>query len=327
MGLFRKRSAVYLYDPESLSYEKYNPTFRDRVFAFIEYMSTSILISAAIIYLYAQFFDSPMEALLRKDNAMLQEQYELLDSRLTQAFDLLESLQQRDESLYRAIFQAESIPEDIRKSGFGGANRYENIARLPNSELATATTRKIDMLEKQIYVQSNSLDELVNLGKRQEERLQCIPAIQPVSNKDLKRLASGYGFRIDPIYRDTRFHAGMDFTAREGTEIYATGNGKVIYQGYRGNYGNCIEIDHGFGFRTLYAHLSTFKVRIGNQVIRGEVIGAVGNTGKSTGPHLHYEVILHGKHDNPAKYYFMDLTPEQYTEMIRLAVIKANQLD
>jgi murein DD-endopeptidase MepM/ murein hydrolase activator NlpD len=319
MGLFRKRNTIYLYDPNSLSYEKYNPTLKDKAAALVRHISTSILLAAALIFVYARFIDSPMEALLRKDNNMLQTQYKVLELRLAQAFDLLESLQQRDENLYRAIFQAESIPEEIRRSGFGGANRYEHLTGLPNSDMIIATSRKMDMLEKQIYVQSNSLDELVNMGKRQEERLLCIPSIQPVANKDLKRMASGYGFRVDPIYRDTRFHAGMDFTAKEGTEIYVTGNGKVIYQGYRGNYGNCIEIDHGFGFRTLYAHLSKFAVRTGQEVKRGEVIGYVGNTGKSTGPHLHYEVILRGKHDNPSKYYFMDLTPEQYDEMIRMA--------
>ncbi|GHV49102.1 peptidase [Bacteroidia bacterium] len=319
MGLFRKRKAIYLYDPNSLSYEKFNPTFKDRVFTIVRHVSTSVILATAFIFVFMRFFDSPLESQLRKENKLLQTQYEVLSLRLSQAFSLLDGLQQRDENLYRAIFQAESIPESIRKSGFGGSNRYEHLTSLPNSELVVATTQKMDMLTKQLYVQSNSLEELVNIGKTQEERLKCIPAIQPVANKDLKRMASGYGMRIDPVYRTPTFHHGMDFSAKEGTEIYATGDGIITFQGYRQSYGNCVVINHGFGYQTLYGHMSKYAVRVGQKINRGEIIGYIGNTGKSTGPHLHYEVIVRGKHDNPAKYYFMDLSPEQYEEMIRMA--------
>jgi murein DD-endopeptidase MepM/ murein hydrolase activator NlpD len=319
MRLFRKRKAIYLYDPNSLSYEKFNPTFKDRLFSFMRHISTGLVLAAIFVFIFMRFFDSPLESQLRKENRLLQTQYEVLSVRINQAFDLLSSLQQRDENLYRAIFQAESIPESIRKSGFGGVNRYEHLMSLPNSELIVATTQKMDMLTKQLYVQSNSLEELVNMGKTQEERLKCIPAIQPVANKDLKRMASGYGMRIDPIYRTPKFHAGMDFTAKEGTDIYVTGNGTVTYVGWKQDYGNCVIVDHGFGYQTLYAHMSKFAARIGQKVGRGEIIGYVGNTGKSTGPHLHYEVIVRGRHDNPKNYYFMDLSPAEYEEMLRLA--------
>ena len=263
--------------------------------------------------------DSPRESRLQKENRLLQTQYEVLDLRLNNAMEILDDIQQRDENLYRAIFQAESIPESIRKSGFGGTNRYKQLMEASNSELVVSTTRKMDMLRKQLYVQSNSLEELIEMGKNQEERMKCIPAIQPISNKDLKQTASGYGMRIDPVYRTPHFHSGMDFSAKIGTEIYATGDGKVIYSAWKQGYGNCVIIDHGYDFQTLYGHMSKYKVRVGQRVTRGQVIGEVGNTGKSTGPHLHYEVIVRGRYDNPAKYYYMDLTPEEYDRMIQIA--------
>lgn len=319
MGLFRTRKSYYLYDPNTLSYERVYPSTKDRIFTIVRHLSTGIIVGLIIFFVMMRFFESPMESQLRKENKLLQTQYEVLSLRLNNAFDILSDVQQRDENLYRAIFQAESIPESIRKSGFGGTNRYEYLMSLPNSDLVVATTQKMDVLTKQLYVQSNSLEELINIGKTQEERAKCIPAIQPISNKDLTRTASGYGMRIDPIYRTPRFHAGMDFSAKVGTEIYATGNGVVTFAGWKQGYGNCLMIDHGFGYETLYGHMSTFKSRVGQKVTRGEVIGFVGNTGKSTGPHLHYEVIVRGRHDNPSKYYFMDLTPEEYDRMIQIA--------
>ena len=263
--------------------------------------------------------DSPMESQLRKENRLLQTQYEVLSLRLNNALDVLDDIQQRDENLYRAIFQAESIPESVRKAGFGGTNRYEHLMSLSNPELVVSTTQKMDMRRKQLYIQSNSLEELISLGKNQEERSKCIPAIQPISNKDLRRTASGYGVRIAPIYRTPRFHSGMEFSAKVGTEIYATGNGVVTFAAWKQGYGNCLIIDHGYGYQTLYGLMSKFKKRVGQKVTRVELIGEVGNTGKSTGPHLHYEVIVRGKYDNPSKYYYMDLSPEEYDRMIQIA--------
>lgn len=319
MKLFKTRKTYYRYNPITLSYERVYPSAKDRFFTILQHLSTGIAFGVATFFTMMYLVDSPKEALLIKENKLLQTQYEVLSLRLNDALDVLDDIQQRDENLYRAIFQTESIPESIRKSGFGGTNRYEHLANLPNSELVIATTQKMDILRKQLYVQSNSLEELIHIGQTQEERLKCIPAIQPISNKDLTRTASGYGMRIDPIYRTARFHAGMDFSAKIGTDIYATGNGVVTFSGWKQGYGNCIIVDHGFGYQTLYGHMSKFKARVGQKVQRGEVIGYVGNTGKSTGPHLHYEVIVRGKHDNPAKYYFMDLTPEEYDRMIQIA--------
>ena len=319
MKLFKTRKTYYLYNPNTLSYERVYPSTKDRILGILRHLSVGIVIGVGIFFLLSKVFDSPIESLLKKENKLLQTQYEVLSLRLNDALEVLNGIQQRDENLYRAIFQAESIPESVRQSGFGGSNRYEHLESLSDAELVVATTKKMDLLAKQLYIESNSLDELINLGKTQDERAKCIPAIQPISNKDLKQTASGYGVRIDPIYRTPRSHSGMDFSAKVGTDVYATGDGVVTFAAWKQGYGNCIVVNHGYGYETLYGHLSKYKVRVGQKVKRGEVIGLVGNTGKSTGPHLHYEVMVKGKYDNPSKYYYMDLTPEEYDKMIQIA--------
>lgn len=319
MAIFKTRKSYYVYDPATLSYERVYPSTKDRVFAVVRHLSTGVVVGVIIFFSMLRLFESPMETQLRKENKLLQTQYEVLSLRLDDAFKILGDIQQRDENLYRAVFQAEPIPESIRKAGFGGANRYEHLMTLTNADLVVATTQKMSMLTKQLYVQSNSLEEIVNIGQTQEERIKCLPAIMPIANKDLRRTASGYGQRMDPIYRIRKFHAGVDFSAKVGTEIYATANGVVTFAGWKQGYGKCLIINHGFGYETLYGHMNDFKARVGQKVTRGETVGYVGNTGKSTGPHLHYEVLVHGRNDNPTKYYFMDLSPEDYERMIQLA--------
>ena len=242
MKLFKSRKTYYLYNPNTLNYERVYPSSKDRLFTVLRHLSTGIAFGVATFFVMMHLVDSPMESQLRKENRLLQTQYEVLSLRLNNALDVLDDIQQRDENLYRAIFQAESIPESVRKAGFGGTNRYEHLMSLSNPELVVSTTQKMDMLRKQLYIQSNSLEELISLGKTQEERSKCIPAIQPISNKDLRRTASGYGVRIDPIYRTPRFHSGMDFSAKVGTEIYATGNGVVTFAAWKQGYGNCLII-------------------------------------------------------------------------------------
>jgi|GEM_PF-41552 len=259
MKLFKSRKTYYLYNPNTLSYERVYPSAKDRFFGVLRHLSIGIVIGVGIFFIFSRTFDSPVESLLKKENKLLQTQYEVLSLRLTNALEVLDDMQQRDENLYRAIFQAESIPESVRKSGFGGTNRYEHLMSLSNPELVVSTTRKMDMLSKQLYVQSNSLEELITLGKNQEERSKCIPAIQPIANKDLKRTASGYGVRIDPIYRTPRFHSGMDFSAKVGTEIYATGDGVVTFAAWKQGYGNCLMIDHGHGFQIPYVFKKLFS--------------------------------------------------------------------
>ncbi|MEG1543789.1 MAG: M23 family metallopeptidase, partial [Tannerellaceae bacterium] len=252
MKLFNSRKTYYLYNPNTLNYERVYPSAKDRFFMVMRHLSIGIVIGFGIFFLLSHTLDSPMESLLRKENKLMQTQYEVLSLRLTGALKVLDDIQQRDENLYRAIFQAESIPESVRKSGFGGSNRYEHLMTLSNPELVVSTSQKMDILRKQLYIQSNSLEELIALGKNQEERSKCIPAIQPIANKDLRQTASGYGMRIDPIYRTPRFHSGMDFSAKVGTEIYATGDGVVTFAAWKQGYGNCLIINHGHGYETLY---------------------------------------------------------------------------
>ena len=327
MGLFKSKKIYYKYNTETLSFERVYPTVKQRIFAVVRHASIGILVGVALFFLFANIFSSPMESLLQKENKLLQTQYEVLSLQLNDALEVLDDIQQRDENLYRAIFQARSIPESVRKPGFGGTNRYAYLSSLSNADLVIETTQKLDMLKKQLYVESNSLEELISIGKSLEERVRCIPAIQPISNKDLKRTASGYGTRIDPIYHTLRFHAGMDFAAPMGTDIYATGNGHVILAGWKQGYGNCVIIDHGYSYKTLYGHMEKILVREGQSVTRGEVIGLVGSTGKSTGPHLHYEVHINDKPDNPAKYYYQDLNPEEYDQMLQLSENHGQVLD
>jgi murein DD-endopeptidase MepM/ murein hydrolase activator NlpD len=276
-------------------------------------------LGAGCFILLIIIFGSPSEKELRAENSRLLAQYNVLSSRLDEALDVLEDIQLRDDNMYRVVFQAEPISADIRKSGYDATLRYEDLLDMANSKLVINTTQKMDLLSKQLYIQSKSFDDVVNMSKNHEQMLRCVPAIQPVSNKDLKQTASGYGMRIDPVYGTTKFHSGMDFSANIGTEVYATGDGVVVQAGWEGLYGNMVTIDHGFGYITKYAHMSAIGAQRGKRVVRGEVIGRVGNTGKSTGPHLHYEVHYKGKVVNPVNYYFMDLAADDYDKMIQLA--------
>lgn len=264
------------------------------------------------------FLGSPSEKELRVENARMEAQYNVLSKQLDDALTVLKDIQQRDDNLYRVVLQADPIADGVRMAGYRDG-RYEEFMDLANADLVVNTTRKLDMLRRQLYIQSESFDEVVSLCKNHDEMLLCIPAIQPISNKDLKQTASGYGIRIDPIYKTTKFHSGMDFSANPGTDVYATGNGTVVSAGWETAYGNTIEINHGFGYRTRYAHLQSIKVKVGQKVVRGEVIGGVGSSGKSTGPHLHYEVVVKGEKVNPVNYYFMDLSAEDYDKMIQMA--------
>ncbi|HHT99644.1 MAG TPA: M23 family metallopeptidase [Bacteroidales bacterium] len=310
----------YKYNPETLSYDRVETGFKYYLGKAFSFTVSSAFMGLVFFFLYSNIFESPREIKLERENVKLLSQYEIMASKLDQALDVLDDIQQRDENVYRVIFEADSIPNAVRRAGFGGVNRYRYLEDLDNAELVISTAKKLDGVMKQLYVQSRSFDEIIDLAQRKEEMIRCIPAIQPISNKDLKRTASGWGMRLDPIYKTNKFHEGLDFSAPIGTEIYVTGDGvvKTVHKSAIG-YGNYVEVDHGFGYTTLYAHMSEFKVRVGQKVKRGEVIGFVGNTGKSTGPHLHYEVRIKGKAVNPTHYFFQDLTPEEYEEMIRIS--------
>ncbi|MDR2627139.1 MAG: M23 family metallopeptidase [Dysgonamonadaceae bacterium] len=321
------KKRYYFYNPQTLSYERIYLSWKQRIWVVFRHLFTGIIIGVGIFLFSIYCFTSPRELQLKKENILLKTQYDVLSRRMNEASLVLKDLQQRDDKLYRVIYQTEPIPASVRESGFGGINRYEALMNMPNAELLVSTTKKMDILSKQLYVQNNSYDEIFNLVKSQEDRLKCIPGIQPVANKDLMHVSSGFGTRMDPVYNIRKFHEGMDFKAETGTDIYATGNGKVTFSGWRQGYGNCIIIDHGYGYETLYGHCYALFAQEGKNVVRGEVIAAVGSTGKSTGPHLHYEVRVRGIPDNPAKYYFMDLSPEEYDKMFEIAANHGQVMD
>ena len=316
------RKVYYIYNPKTRTYDRVYPTFRQRVIHILKRLFVGMGFGAGSFILLLWIFGSPSEKQLRIENSRLLAQYNVLSRRLDEALGVMQGIQQRDDNLYRVVLQADPVADAVRRAGYGGTNRYEDLMDMANADLVVNTTQKMDMLNRQLYIQSQSFDEVVDLFKDHDKMLSCIPAIQPVSNKNLKQTASGYGMRIDPIYKTAKFHSGMDFSANIGTPIYATGDGVVKKAGWQSGYGKIIIINHGFGYETWYAHLNDYDVRVGQKVKRGEVIGEVGNTGKSTGPHLHYEVHLKGKVMNPVNYYFMDLSAEDYDKMIELA---ANQ--
>ena len=313
------RKVYYIYNPKTRTYDRIYPTMRQRVMSYLRRLFVGMGLGAGSFIVLLLIFGSPSEKDLRMENSRLQAQYHILSSRLDESLQVMKGLQQRDDNLYRVMMQADPVAGALRTPSYNKTNRYEDLMELPSAKLVVNTTQKMDLLERQLYIQSKSFDEVLALCKKHDEMLECIPAIQPVSNKDLKQTASGYGTRIDPIYKTVKFHSGMDFSANVGTPVYATGNGVVRKAGWEGLYGNCIQIDHGFGYVTRYAHLSKIDVRVGQKVVRGETIGKVGTTGKSTGPHLHYEVMVKGQIVNPVNYYFMDLNADDYDRMVEIA--------
>lgn len=318
----------YKFDHHSLKYDKIVLTKKQKFYRFLTYFIATLLIAVIYNVVFIIFFDTPKEKGLIRENQQLSTQYEILNNRFDLVEKTLEDLQKRDDNIYRVIFEAEPIPPSVRSAGFGGSNRYIDLQGYKNSDLVTETAKRLDKITKQLYVQSKSYDEVIEMAKSKEKMVACIPAIMPISNKDLRRTASGWGWRIHPIYKIRKFHYGMDFTAPTGTEVYATGDGvvEVVENSLRG-YGRRVIIDHGFGYKTLYAHLSGFNVRRGQKVKRGEVIGYVGSTGTSTAPHLHYEVIRNNKKVNPVHYYFNDLTPEEFDKMIFISSNSGQSFD
>lgn len=314
------KKAKYFYDKKTLSYKRIEKTWKSRLKNITVFLSASAFFGFIMLVIAFNFFDSPKEKLLKRELDKLKLQYELMDESLIQISAVLDNIKDRDDNIYRVIFEAEPIPNSVRKAGIGGVNRYKNLEGYDNSELIISTTKKIDQISKQLYIQSKSFDEVIEMAQRKSDMMASIPAIQPVKNKELKRIASGFGRRIDPYYKKLKFHYGVDFSAPKGTPIYATGNGVVTKtKKSRRGFGNHIVIEHGYGYESLYAHMTKYTVRKGQKVKRGDIIGYVGSTGKSTAPHLHYEVHKNGKKVNPAYYFHNDLSPEEFDRMLELA--------
>jgi hypothetical protein len=310
----------YRFNPESLSFDKIKLGFRAVLLRALAYLVGSLLIAFFYYLIFAIFFDSPKEKALLREIDQLTLQYDLVHREMDNLDKVIGQLQQTDDNLYRTIFEAEPIPETQRESGVGGINRYKELEGYNNSIIVIETAKRLDQLKKKIYVQSKSFDDLIVMAEQKEEMLASIPAIIPISGKDLTRVASGYGLRIHPYYKIVKFHAGMDFTAPLGTDVYVTGNGVVnkVLTSKRG-LGNHIIINHGFGITSTYAHLDRFNVREGQKVKRGDIIGFVGSTGMSVAPHLHYEIKVNGANVDPVNYYFNDLSAEEYDRMIEIA--------
>ena len=310
----------YKFNPESLSFDKIRLSIGAMLLRGLAYFVASLLIAFVYYLIFAIFVDSPKEKALMREIEQLTLQYDLIHREMGNIEKVIGQLQETDDNLYRTIFEAEPIPESLREGGVGGINRYKELEGYDNSSIVIETAKRLDRIRKKIYVQSKSFDDLISLAMKKEDMLRSIPDILPISNKDLTRTASGFGLRIHPIYKIIKFHAGMDFTAPSGTDIYATGDGTIasVISSRRG-YGNHIVINHGFGYSSVYAHLDRFNVRAGQKVKRGDVIGFVGSTGLSVAPHLHYEIKINGVNVDPVNYYFNDLSPEEYERMIEIA--------
>ncbi len=318
----------YYYDSDTLSYRKVERK-KGRTFgAVILFLTAAALMGFIItIAVFNSGVDTPKERKLERELANMELQFELQEKKLNQIEEVLANVEERDNNVYRVLFEANPISADIRQAGFGGVNRYKDLEGYDNSSMIIESAKRIDKISKQLVVQSRSLDEIATLAEEKEALLKTIPAIMPVQNKDLSRVASGFGMRLHPILKYRKMHNGMDFTAPPGTPIYATGDGKVTKVGLGSGYGKMVIIEHGFGYKTYYAHMSKYNTKVGSNVKRGEIIGYVGNTGLSSGPHLHYEVWKNGKVLNPVNFYHNDLTPEAYDIMLAKASLENQSLD
>ena len=318
----------YYYDSDTLSYRKITRKKR-RTFKYVlAFLFSSALMGFFFVFLASQFFESPNEKALKRELSNMQLQFGLLNKKMAEAETVLANVEERDNNIYRLYFESNPIPEEQRKAGFGGVNRYKAFEGFDNSKLIKESNKRIDILQKRIVVQSKSLDEIAVLAEDKEKFLASIPAIQPVNNEDLTRMASGYGMRTDPFNKTRKMHFGMDFTAPRGTPVYASGDGVVERADSNSSgYGNHIRIDHGYGYVSLYAHLYQYKIGKNQKVKRGDLIGLVGSTGRSEAPHLHYEVFKDGERINPINFYYGSLTPEEYSKLLDHSSIENQSLD
>lgn len=318
----------YYYDSETLSYKQIETKGKNKILKGFLLLIAAILCMVLGFFIIGNFFELPKEKKMRRELEFVKLNEQLHHKKIQQLQGILKEIEQRDNNIYRLFFEANPIPEEQRKSGLGGANRYKALEGFDNSEMVIDVTKNLDVLSKRLYVQSKSLDEILKLAEDKEKLLKAIPAIQPVKKEDLSKLASGYGMRKDPFNKTWKMHWGMDFTAPTGTPVYASGDGKVIRADQKSSgYGKHIRIDHGFGYVSLYAHLSKYNVRKGQRVQRGDLIGFVGNTGRSSGSHLHYEVRKNKKKLNPINFYYGNLSPEEFAALQKASQEEGQSLD
>ena len=310
----------YKYNPETLDYEEVNLSVWDKFKKLSYYLIASIVFSFLILSIAFYNIRSYIQEEAAKENQSLRQEITSFNKDLNLILEVLSDIQLRDDNIYRAIFETDPYPDHKRQLGTGGNSmKYKKYENMEYGDLVIEISKKIELIEKKLASQSKSFDQVFDLTKEKQKMIKSIPSIQPVSNRDLTRIASGFGLRMHPIYKIVKMHKGMDFTAPIGTEIYATGDGIVERVGWVGGYGKTIMINHGFGYKTRYAHCSKYKCRKGQKVKRGDLIGFVGNTGQSTGPHLHYEVFKNKKQINPVNFFFNDLSPEEYDKVIEIS--------
>lgn len=320
----------YYYDPDTLSYRKIEPKKSKKYRNILLFLLASALFGflGLVVLLNTNLFNTPRELALQREVNNYELQYELLNRKMMQIEQVLANIEDRDNNIYRLYFEANPIPEEQRRAGFGGVNRYQDLEGFNNSEMIIATTKRMEIIQKQLVIQSRSLDEITKLAAEKERLLAAIPAIQPIRNEDLTRMASGYGWRSDPFTKARKMHWGMDFTALRGTPVFASGDGEVTRADNNASgYGKHVRIEHGYGYMSLYSHLSSYNVKRGQHVKRGDLIGFVGSTGRSEAPHLHYEVWKDGDRINPINFYYGSLTAEEFENMLKIANQENQSLD
>tara|TARA_B100000941_G_scaffold192008_1_gene138487 strand:- start:914 stop:1891 length:978 start_codon:yes stop_codon:yes gene_type:complete len=320
----------YYFDSDNLEFVPIKKTLGDRIYRLSLFLISSVIFGAfiTVILFNTDFVNTPKEIVQEREIDNYELQLKVLNKKLEQVESTLANIEKRDNNLYRAYFEASPIPEDQRKAGFGGINRYDYLEGFESSDLIVNTTERLDILTKELVIQSKSLDEIERLAKNKESLLSSIPSIQPVKSSDLRRMASGYGYRIDPFTKARRMHFGMDFSAKRGTPIYATGDGTVSRADSRAaGFGKHVRIDHGFGYVTIYAHMDSYKVVKGDKVKRGDLIGYVGSSGRSVAPHLHYEIVKDGVKINPINFYSGSLSPAEFEELVKVASQENQSLD
>lgn len=318
----------YFYNPNSLRYEKLETPLRVKLLRVLGFISASIVTALIIVSIAYRFFPSANEKRLMKENDALSDNYKILNEKITKLQRSLAELEKRDNEVYRTIFEANPLPDSARAKQQQQLEELQLVLQMDKNELTTSIVQNISNVGARISSQQKSYNEIAGFIKNKEQLLAGTPAIQPVSNKDLNRVASGFGYRVDPVYKTVKFHAGLDFAAPQGVPVYATANGVVKVAGNLGNgYGNHVVVNHGYGYETLYGHMFKVVVRNGRQVKRGEILGYVGSTGKSTGPHLHYEVHKNGRPLDPVYFFYNDLTPEQFDRILKVAAASNQSLD
>lgn len=320
------KNVYYKYNPETDNFERVYPSLRMRFAYWGKTWAIAFVIAVVMFIVVFYCFDSPTEENLKAENAHLKAQYGILKRRLDNSLKVMDHLQDRDDNFYRVMMQMDPMSRTQRLAGLDNESRYRDLERMSDAGLVTQLTQRMDMFERKLFAQSQSFDQLRETMSAQKDKLAHIPSTQPI-DLNTNTLASGFGYRREPIYGLTVFHEGVDYAASTGTPVFATGNGRVEVARREAGYGNCIDIDHGYNYMSRYAHLSEILVKEGEDVKRGQMIGRVGSTGKSTGPHLHYEVRFKGEAQNPLNYYFMDLTPEEYADMIQMAENAGHLMD